>query len=66
MRKRYVMVMRGTGFWLVGPFDGISDAHHWATDPVNNPADDPRWQALDLLPEQLELSVFSPQEAPKR
>lgn len=54
----YVMCVRDTGYWLVGPFGpephGASvncDDHRFQTFLDNgpaNPLDDPRWQSIDL------------------
>jgi hypothetical protein len=44
----YIMVMRDTAYWLVGPFASEDTAAEWGAAEVNNPTDDPRWQVLQL------------------
>lgn len=56
----YILVMRNTRFWLVGPFDSEDNAAAWGRDPVNNPADDPRWQVIELANPQAPVEVIPP------
>jgi hypothetical protein len=38
----------GAGYALVGPFSSQDAAAGWATNPLNNPRDEPCWQVVDL------------------
>lgn len=60
MPKHYILVMRHTKFWLVGPFDSHEAAGDWGMDPANNPDDDPRWQTIELADPSLPVLVLSP------
>jgi len=56
----YLLVSRDDRFWLVGPFDTAANAGAWGHDPANNPADDPRWQVLELANAQAPVEVIPP------
>lgn len=58
----YIMVMRDTKFWLVGPFDTNSAAGNWGRDAVNNPSDDPRWQTIELADASAPVEVIPPMQ----
>lgn len=58
----YIMVMRDTRFWLVGPFDSQKSAGDWGSDLKNNPADDPRWQTIELIEPVGRVEVIPPLE----
>lgn len=59
----YLLVMRHTRYFLVGPFATQLDASVWGRRPANNPNDDPRWQTIELLPDHLLPTQLSPTEA---
>lgn len=42
----YILKCEDRGYFLVGPFADPHAAARWATE--HNPADDPRWQVLEL------------------
>lgn len=44
--KHYIVVMRDTNLWLVGPFQSQYEAGIWGLD--QNKDDDPRWQTIQL------------------
>ena len=44
----YILAVRDTTFWLVGPFKDDAAASTWGHDPENNPEQDPRWHTLEL------------------
>lgn len=44
----YILCWRATRFWFVGPFLNANSAVRWAQDPINNPADNPCWQHIEL------------------
>ena len=44
----YILVVRDTTFWLVGPFKDDAAASTWGHDPENNPEQDPRWHTVEL------------------
>ncbi len=44
----YVLAYRNTTFWLVGGFGSVREAENWASDPTNNPSDDPRWRVIEV------------------
>jgi hypothetical protein len=56
----YIMVMRDTKFWLVGPFDTQDSAGDWGSDPANNPTDDPRWQTIELADAGAPVEIIPP------
>lgn len=58
----YIIVMRLTRYWLVGPFSSHEAAGEWAR--ANNPADDPRWQTIDLVNPDAAPDVRSPDAGP--
>lgn len=74
--KHYIVVMRDDRLWLVGPFGTQQAAADWGADRANNPADDPRWQTIELNPERivkfdatqsiLMVAVLTPAEGAKR
>src|ERR1700677_1814496 len=51
MKRHYIVCVRDDNLRLIGPFESRDDMGIWAA--TNNPADDPRWQSieLDLRPE---------------
>lgn len=61
--NHYIIVMRDTDFWLVGPFDTLDVAGEWGDDPANNPTDDPRWQTIKLADPSKPVRVLSPEQA---
>jgi hypothetical protein len=62
--KIYIVVMRQTRMWLVGPFASQTEAGTWGRH--NNPEDDPRWQTIELDIAQVvsPLRVLSPSAGP--
>jgi hypothetical protein len=61
--SHYIVVTRDNYLYLVGPFISQNDAGDWASNDVNNPSDDPRWQTIQLKPDparSLSIGVRSP------
>ncbi len=58
--KDYIMVMRDSSFWLVGPFPDQKTAAEWGYDRKNNPEDDPRWQTIKLAEVPAGVEVRTP------
>lgn len=56
----YIMAMRDTKFWLVGPFDTQANAAAWGYNPANNPTDDPRWQTIELADAGAPVEIIPP------
>ena len=56
----YILVARDDRFWLVGPFDTAQAAGDWGANPANNPADDPRWQVLQLAHPEAAVEIIPP------
>lgn len=46
--NHYVMVMRDTRYWLVGPFTTHADAGRWGGETYDLDAD-PHWQTIELV-----------------
>ena len=61
-RNVYIIVMRYTHFYLVGPFATDEEAEQWGL--ANNPADDPRWQTIELTNPALPIAIRSPDDGP--
>lgn len=78
--KHFIVCMRDTHLRLIGPFDSSEALCDWACTPgkygqgatgpsTNNPADDPRWQSIELEPSKVFPSgylveVRAPKEGP--
>lgn len=56
----YLLVARDDRFWLVGPFATYETAGKWGSDPVNNPADDPRWQTIQIADASAPVEIIPP------
>lgn len=52
-RQKYIIVMRSTAFWVVGPFEDDNAVQDWGTYEYNH-GDDPRWQTIDLFSHELD------------
>ncbi len=51
-RHLYVVVMRDTAFWVVGPFPDKPSMTAWGEHELNN-GDDPQWQSISLYPREV-------------
>lgn len=51
-RQTFVLVMRDTAFWIIGPFADDDAVQDWG-DYEYNHGDDPRWQTISLLPSEV-------------
>lgn len=60
--KTYIIVMRDTRYWLVGPFLSVKAAGVWGR--RNNPTDDARWQTISLADPTLAPRLVSPLMGP--
>jgi hypothetical protein len=59
--KAHILCWRPNRFWLIGPFVDANAAYAWATDPNNNPADDPNWFVLPFLEDpNTSVEIVSP------
>lgn len=56
----YVLFIRDTSYGLCGPFSTNGDAKRWANRRKNNPADDPRWQTVQLTTAAITPLLTSP------
>ena len=54
----YLVVMRDQAMWLYGPFESQKAAGDWGSKSSNNPADDPRWQTIELFSDPSYYSSF--------
>lgn len=61
----YIMVIRHTKYWIVGPFDTWKALLAWGRDPANNPTDDLRWQSIELMESEVDCApvVMKPEFA---
>lgn len=51
-RHLYVVVMRDTAYWVVGPFPDGDSLAVWGDHELQN-GDDPRWQSISLYPREV-------------
>lgn len=60
--KQYVLLMRHSRFWLVGPFADQDEAAEWGRCTQTAVNDDPRWQTIQLPAEYTDYPplLFAP------
>jgi hypothetical protein len=61
--NQYILIVRDTGYCLVGPFKSEAELNRWGKVYAGGPAGDTRWSGVILAEPDVAPPVFTPKAA---